>query len=405
MKDKKIQNLLIAEESRQKSVVNLIASENYVSDDVMNALGSVLNNKYAEGYPGARYYAGNEIIDQIEELCQRRALDTFGLSDKKWRVNVQSLSGTPANFAVYSALLPKGGKIMAMELSHGGHLSHGHRVSMTGKFWQQIPYGVDSKTEKLDYDEVRKIAKKNKPNIIVAGYTAYPRAIDWKRFREIADDVNAILMVDMSHIAGLVAGKVYKSPFKYADVVTTTTHKTLRGPRSALIFSVRDRVAEKTGEDFATKINRAVFPGLQGGPHQNQIAAVAVALKEAQSDSFKKYSRQIILNAKTLASELRQLGWRIVSGGTDSHMVLVDVWNNGEVNKKGVGGLNGKVAEEFLEREGVIVNKNTIPYDKRKPTSPSGIRLGVAAETTRGAKEVDFVKIARRIDEVLRKNI
>ena len=294
---------------------------------------------------------------------------------------------------------------MAMELSHGGHLSHGHRVSMTGKFWQQIPYGVDSKTEKLDYDEVRKIAKKNKPNIIVAGYTAYPRAIDWKRFREIADDVNAILMVDMSHIAGLVAGKVYKSPFKYADVVTTTTHKTLRGPRSALIFSVRDRVAEKTGEDFATKINRAVFPGLQGGPHQNQIAAVAVALKEAQSDSFKKYSRQIILNAKTLASELRQLGWRIVSGGTDSHMVLVDVWNNGEVNKKGVGGLNGKVAEEFLEREGVIVNKNTIPYDKRKPTSPSGIRLGVAAETTRGAKEVDFVKIARRIDEVLRKNI
>jgi glycine hydroxymethyltransferase len=403
MKDKQIQNLIKAEEARQKSVVNLVASENYVSEDVLDALGSVLNNKYSEGYPGARYYAGNEIIDEIERLCQRRALDTFELSDKKWKVNVQSLSGTPANFAVYSALVPKGGKIMAMELSHGGHLSHGHSVSMTGKFWKQIPYRVNEKTEKLDYDEIKKIAKKNKPNIIVAGFTAYPRTIDWKRFREIADDANAVLMVDMSHVAGLVAGKSFKSPFKYADVVTTTTHKTLRGPRSALIFSKRDRVAEKEGNDLPTKINRAVFPGLQGGPHQNQIAAVAVALKEAQSDSFKKYTQQIIINAKTLSDELNRLGWRIVSGGTESHMVLVDVWNNGEVNEKGVGGFNGREAEELLEENGIIVNKNTIPFDKRKPTNPSGIRLGVAAETTRGAKESDFIKIARRIDEILRK--
>lgn len=403
MKDKKIQNLILAEEARQKSTVNLIASENYVSQDVLDALGSVLNNKYAEGYPGARYYAGNEIIDQIERLCQKRALETFRISDKKWKVNVQALSGAPANFAVYSAILPKGGKIMAMELSHGGHLSHGHKVSITGKFWKQIPYGVDPKTEKLNYKEIKKIAKKNKPDIIVAGYTAYPREIDWKRFREIADEVNAILMVDMSHIAGLVAGQYYKTPFRYADVVTTTTHKTLRGPRSAIIFSRRDKQAEKEGADLASKIDKAVFPGLQGGPHQNQIAATAVALKEAQSAAFKKYAKQIKINAKTLASRLNLLGWRIVSGGTDSHMVLVDVWNNGELNKKGAGNITGKQAEKELEEAGIIVNKNTIPFDKRSPFNPSGIRLGVAAETTRGAKENDFVKIANRIDEILRK--
>jgi len=405
MKDKQIQNLITSEEVRQKSVVNLIASENYVSDDVLEALGSVLNNKYSEGYPGARYYAGNEIIDQIEDLCQQRALETFGLTAKKWRVNVQALSGTPANFAVYTALVPKGGKIMAMELSHGGHLSHGHKVSATGIFWNQISYGVDSKTEKLDYEEVEKIAKKNKPDIIVAGFTAYPRQIDWKKFREIADDVNAILMVDMSHIAGLIAGGEYPSPFKYADVVTTTTHKTLRGPRSAVIFSLRDKVAEKDGDDISSKIDKAVFPGLQGGPHQNQIGAVAVALKEAQTPAFKKYIKQVKLNGKTLARELSLLGWRIVSGGTDSHLMLVDVWNNGEVNEKGVGSLTGKIAEEALEKEGIVVNKNTIPFDERGPFNPSGIRLGVAAETTRGAKEKDFVKIARRIDEVLRKAI
>jgi glycine hydroxymethyltransferase len=402
MKDKRIQNLIKNEEARQKSVVNLIASENYVSQDVLDALGSVLNNKYSEGYPGARYYAGNKIIDQVEDLCQKRALDAFELSDKKWKVNVQALSGSPANFAVYTALISVGGKIMGMSLDHGGHLTHGHKVSASGIFWKQIPYGVDAKTEKLNYDEVAKIAKKNKPNIIVAGYTAYPRRINWKKMREIADSVGAILMVDMSHISGLVAGKAYPTPFKYADVVTTTTHKTLRGPRSALIFSRVDK-KDDNGKNFPTKIDKAVFPGLQGGPHENQIAAVAVALKEAKSPAFKKYAKQIILNADALSNELKRLGWRIVSGGTDSHLILVDVWNKGEKTDKGVGGVTGKRAESALEKSGIIVNKNTIPNDKRKPTDPSGIRLGVAAETTRGAKERDFIKIARRIDEILRK--
>lgn len=403
MKDKKVQNLIKSEEARQKSVFNLIASENYVSDDVLKALGSVLVNKYSEGYPHRRYYGGNEIIDQVEGLCQKRALETFGLSDKKWNVNVQPLSGSPANMAVYLALVPKGGKIMGMELSHGGHLTHGHKVSASGIFWKQVSYGVDSKTERLDYDELKKIARKEKPNLIVAGYTAYPRKIDWKKFREIADSCRAILMVDMSHVAGLVAAKEYPTPFKYADVVTTTTHKTLRGPRAALIFSRRDLNAEKGKTDFASKIDKAVFPGLQGGPHQNQIAATAVALKEAQSASFKKYAKQVKLNATALSKELSKLGWRIVSGGTDSHLVLVDVWNNGEKNKKGAGAITGKEAENRLEKIGIIVNKNTIPYENRKPFDPSGIRLGTAAETTRGAKENDFIKIARKIDSTLRK--
>lgn len=403
MKDKKIQNLIKSEEARQKSVFNLIASENYVSDDVLKALGSVLVNKYSEGYPHRRYYGGNEIVDQVEELCQKRALETFGLSNKKWSVNVQPLSGSPANMAVYLALVPKGGKIMGMELSHGGHLTHGHKVSASGIFWKQVSYGVDSKTERLDYDELKKIARKEKPNLIVAGYTAYPRKINWKKFREIADSCGAILMVDMSHIAGLVAGGEYPSPFKYVDVVTTTVHKTLRGPRAALIFSRRDLRAEKGKTDFASKIDKAVFPGLQGGPHQNQIAATAVALKEAQSASFKKYAKQVKLNATALSKELSKLGWRIVSGGTDSHLVLVDVWNNGEKNKKGAGAITGKEAENRLEKIGIIVNKNTIPYENRKPFDPSGIRLGTAAETTRGAKENDFIKIARKIDSTLRK--
>lgn len=397
MKDKRIQNLIKNEEARQKSVFNLIASENYVSKDVQDALGSVLVNKYSEGYPKKRYYGGNEVIDEIEILCQERALKTFNLSDKKWSVNVQPLSGSPANLAVYFALVPRGGKIMGMNLYDGGHLTHGHKVSASGKFWKQIPYGVDSKTEKLDYDNLQKIAKKEKPHLIVAGYTAYSRKIDWKKFREIADSCGAILMVDMSHIAGLVAGGEHPSPFKYTDVVTTTTHKTLRGPRAAMIFSKRDE------RDLPSKINKAVFPGIQGGPHQNQIAAMAVALKEAQSASFKKYAKQVRLNAKALADELKRLGWRIVSGGTDTHLLLVDVWNNGEFNKKGAGGVSGKDAETLLEKFGIIVNKNTIPNDKRSPFDPSGIRLGTAAETTRGFKERDFVKVAQKIDSILRK--
>lgn len=390
MKDKQIEKLIDAEKKRQKKVINLIASENYVSNDVLKALGSELTNKYAEGYPGARYYGGNDISDKIENLCKERALKLFGLSAEKWHVNVQPLSGSPANVAVYLALVPIGGKIMGMGLQDGGHLTHGYKVSITGKVWQQVPYGVDKTTETIDYEEIKKLAEREKPQIIVAGFTAYPRIVDFKKFREIADSVGAYLMVDMSHLAGLVAGGAYPTPFQYADVVTTTTHKTLRGPRSAMIFSKIDE------REIYKKIDKAVFPGIQGGPHINQIAGVAVALKEANTPAFKKYAKQIVKNAKALAGELAKLGWRIVSGGTDSHLILVDTWMGGK-------GISGKEAGDKLEANGIIVNKNTIPGETRSPMDPSGIRLGTAAETTRGKKEKDFVSIARKIDKILRK--
>jgi glycine hydroxymethyltransferase len=392
MKDKQIEKLIKAEEKRQKSVVNLIASENYVSKDVMEALGSVLTNKYAEGYSALRYYGGNEFSDQIENFCQERALKLFKLKKTEWAVNVQALSGSPANLAVYLGLVEKGGKIMAMALSSGGHLTHGHKVSITGKFWQQIPYGVNKETEQLDYEEIKKIAEGEKPNIIVAGFTAYPRKIDWAKFREIADSCGAYLMVDMSHIAGLIAGGVHPSPFPYADIVTTTTHKTLRGPRAGLVFSRID------SRELNKKIDKAVFPGIQGGPHLNQIAAVAVTLGEAMSPEFKIYARQIIKNTKALAGELKKKGWRIISGGTDNHLLLVDVFSSTD------GKMGGKEASERLEKEGIIVNKNTIPFDSRSPVDPSGLRLGTAAETTRGKKEKDMVKIAEKIDKILRKS-
>jgi glycine hydroxymethyltransferase len=404
MKDTQIKKLIEVEKRRQKKVINLIASENYVSKDVLEALGSELVNKYAEGYSGARYYGGNEIIDKIETLTKDRALKLFDLKASEWHVNVQPLSGSPANLAVYLALLPimnsaemSQAKIMGMSLDQGGHLTHGYKVSITGKVWKQIPFGVNKNTEMIDYDELLKIATTEKPNIIVAGFTAYPRIIDWKKFRNIADACGAYLMVDMSHIAGLVAGKAYPSPFPYADVVTTTTHKTLRGPRAALIFVRRD----ERGLD--KKIDKAVFPGIQGGPHINQIAGVAVALKEASSSAFKKYARQVIKNAKVLSEELAKLGWRIVSRGTDSHLILIDTWNGGEKNAKGAGGITGKEASTKLEAEGIIVNKNAIPFDARPPVDPSGIRLGTAAETTRGGKEKDMKKIAIRIDKILKK--
>lgn len=390
MKDTQIKKLIDAEKKRQKSVINLIASENYVSKDVLEALGSILTNKYAEGKSHMRYYGGNEIVDKIEDLCKQRALSLFKLSDSKWDVNVQPLSGSPANLAVYVALVPPGGKIMGMSLDHGGHLTHGHKVSATGKFWQQIPYGVDKESEVLNYTKLRETAVQEKPVIIVGGYTAYPRVIDFKKLREVADASGALLMIDMSHFAGLVAGGEYPSPFEYADVVTTTVHKTLRGPRSALIFSRVD------ARELNKKIDKAVFPGLQGGPHLNQIAAVAVALKEAQSPAFRKYASQIKKNAKTLAGELAEKGWRIISGGTDSHLILVDTWLDGK-------GISGKDASNRLEKEGIIVNKNAIPFDTRPPADPSGIRLGTAAETTRGKKEKDMKKIAERIDKILRK--
>lgn len=387
MKDSELNKLLKAEKERQKKSVNLIASENYVSKDVLETLGSELTNKYAEGYPGKRYYGGNAVIDKVEELAKKRALALFKLSPKEWQVNVQALSGSPANMAAYLALVPLGSKIMGLELAHGGHLTHGYKASATGKLWKQVPYTVDKKTELLNYAELKKIAKKEKPNIVVTGYTAYPRVIDWKKMREVATVGKALLMVDMSHIAGLVAGGVYPAPFKYADVVTTTTHKTLRGPRAALIFS---------RTKFSPAIDKAIFPGLHGGPHMNTIAAVAVALKEAQSGEFKKYARQVVKNAQAFAKELSRLGWRLISGGTDTHLILLDTWNGG----KGIG---GKEASDRLERAGIIVNKNTIPYDTRTPHDPSGIRLGTAAETTRGKKEKDMIVLARRIDTLLKK--
>lgn len=399
MKDTQIKKLMEAEKKRQKSVVNLIASENIVSKDVLEALGSELTNKYAEGYSGHRYYGGNEVVDKVEDMAIDRALKLFKLKSNDWHVNVQALSGSPANLAVYLALVPQGGKIMGMSLDQGGHLTHGHKVSATGKFWIQVPYGVDKNTEVLNYDSLKEIALREKPAIIVGGYTAYPREIDFKKLREVADACGALLMVDMSHIAGLVAGGAYPSPFLHADIVTTTVHKTLRGPRSAMIFSRNDKkIVNKNGKEqtLGELIDKAVFPGLQGGPHLNQVAAVAVALKEASSPAFKKYAQQIKKNAKVLASELAGKGWRIISGGTDSHLILVDTWMDGK-------GISGKEASDKLEKEGIIVNKNAIPYDTRPPVDPSGIRLGTAAETTRGKKEKDMKKIAERIDKILRK--
>ena len=405
MKDTRIKKLLAAEKKRQKSVINLIASENYVSEDVLTALGTETTNKYAEGYSGARYYGGNEVIDQIEDLACERALELFNLNPKKWGVNVQPHSGSPANIAVYSALVPRGRKIMGMTLSHGGHLTHGHGVSFSGKFWEQVPYGVDPKTERIDYEELIAIAKKEQPDIVVAGYSAYPRKINWKKMREVADAAGAYLMVDMAHISGLIAGGQHSSPFRYADVVTTTTHKVLRGPRGGMIYSRHDygigRKAPKISKDkiaptLFQQIQKTVFPGMQGGPHMNQIAALCVALKEAQSADFKKYAEQVVKNAKALSGELKKHGWRITTGGTDNHLFLLDVWKNGE-------GLTGKDASNRLEKEGIIVNMNTIPFDTRSPFNPSGLRIGTAAETTQGKKEKDMLILAKRIDKILRK--
>ncbi len=402
MKDTIIASLIAREEKRQRSTVNLIASENIVSADVRAALGSVFTNKYSEGYPGRRYYGGNAVVDEMETLCQARALATFGLSPKKWHVNVQPLSGSPANLAVYAALfaaeaLPlRKGKIMGMSLAHGGHLTHGHHVSLSGKLWTQVAYGLAEGIEQLDYKAIRALALRERPDVIVAGYTAYSRTIDWKKFRAIADACGALLVVDMSHIAGLVAGKAHSSPFPYADVVTTTTHKTLRGPRGAIIFTHRDVMVSdaKSEVPLCEFIEKAVFPGLQGGPHENAIAGIAIALDEASRPEFKEYAAQVVANAKALAEELARLGWRIVSGGTDNHVLLVDVAKNG---------LSGSRASEVLEAEGIIVNKNAIPFDARPPADPSGIRLGTAWETTRGKKETDMVKLARRIDRALRR--
>ena len=393
MKDKVIVKIIKNETKRQEETINLIPSENFVSKDVLEALGSTFTNKYAEGYPGARYYGGNKFVDEVENLARGRALRAFGLSAEEWSVNVQPYSGSPANLAILVALVPLGEKIMGLQLDMGGHLTHGHKVSFTSKAWVSAPYVLNKKTEELDYEAIGKFARQEKPKLVIAGYTAYPKIIDFKKFREIADSCGAYLMVDMSHFAGLVAGGVYPSPFKYADVVMTTAHKTLRGPRAGIIFSNRNsKIAQANKVDIPKAIDKAIFPGLQGGPHANQIAAIAVAMQEAMLPAFKKYAKQIVSNAKVLAGELEKLGFRLVASGTETHLLLVDL-----TNKR----MSGGEASDKLEKNGIIVNKNTIPYDTRSPMDPSGIRLGVPALTTRGMKEKEMKQVARFIFEIL----
>ncbi len=396
MQDKQVEKLIKDEAKRQKSVINLIASENYVSKDILQALGSELTNKYAEGYPGRRYYGGNTIIDKVENLAISRALKLFKLKPEDWHVNVQLLSGSPANFALYSALVSpefdKEGKptkkIMGMKLTSGGHLTHGHPLSITGKLWKSIQFELDPVTQMIDYEKLKALAVAEKPDIIVAGFTAYPRFVDFKKFREIADVSDSLLHVDMSHFAGLVAGGVYPSPFPYADSVMTTTHKSLRGPRQAILFVKKDE------RGFDKKLDKMVIPGLFGGPHENNIAGVAIALKEDDTPAFKKYAKQVVKNAQTLAKGLQKLGWKIISGGTDSHLILMDTFSS--------KGISGKEASEKLEKAGIIVNMNTVPGDTRSVMDPSGIRLGTCAETTRGKKEKDMLKIAQKIDKILK---
>jgi glycine hydroxymethyltransferase len=377
--DQKIYSLILKELCRQRESIRLIPSENYVSKAVLEATGSILTNKYSEGYPKKRYYEGQEFIDQIEEEACRRACALFG-SD---HANVQPYSGSPANLEVYFALLKPGEKIMGMSLPHGGHLTHGWKVSATSKFFTSAQYTLNPKTKLLDYDEILKLAKKEKPKIIVAGATAYPRQIDFTKFREIADEVGAYFLADIAHIAGLIVAGFHQSPIPLADVVTTTTHKTLRGPRGAMILCK---------EKYATKIDRAVFPGLQGGPHNNTTAAIAVALSEASQPDFKKYVGQIIKNAKVLAEELLRYGFDLVTGGTDNHLILVDMTNKG---------LSGKQASKALASANIECNCNTVPYDTRPPFDPSGIRLGTPAVTSRGMKEKEMKMIAFWINKVI----
>ncbi len=365
---------------RQRSKLELIASENIVSKAVMEAQGSVLTNKYAEGYPGKRYYGGCEHVDVVEQLAIDRAKELFGAA----YANVQPHSGAQANMAVFFALLTPGDTVMGMNLTDGGHLTHGSPVNMSGKYFKIVPYGVSAETEMLDYDEIQRIAEECKPKLIVAGASAYARIIDFERMAEIAHSVGAYLMVDMAHIAGLVAAGLHPSPVPYADVVTTTTHKTLRGPRGGMILC--------KDEEFGKQFNKAIFPGIQGGPLMHVIAAKAVALKEALSPEFEKYAQQVVKNAKVLADTLQADGFRIVSGGTDNHLMLVDL-----TSKK----ITGKLAQNLLDEVGITANKNTIPFEKLSPFTTSGIRLGSPALTTRGFKEEDMAEVANIIALVL----
>ncbi|MHD0446865.1 serine hydroxymethyltransferase [Staphylococcus cohnii] len=379
--DKEIYEVIQNEFNRQNNNIELIASENFVSEAVMEAQGSVLTNKYAEGYPNRRYYGGCEYVDVSETLAIERAKQLFGAE----HVNVQPHSGSQANMAVYLVALEHGDTVLGMNLSHGGHLTHGAPVNFSGQFYNFVEYGVDKESEQIDYDEVLKVAKAHQPKLIVAGASAYSKTIDFKRFREIADEVGAKLMVDMAHIAGLVAAGLHPSPVEYADFVTTTTHKTLRGPRGGMILCK---------EAYKKQIDKTIFPGIQGGPLEHVIAAKAVAFGEAIQDDFKTYQQQVIKNAKALADTLNKEGFRVVSGGTDNHLVCVDV--KGSVN------ITGKVAEEALDSIGITCNKNTIPFDQEKPFVTSGLRLGTPAATTRGFDEAAFEEVAKIISLVLK---
>ena len=382
MKDTAIFEALQLELKRQRENVELIASENYVSEEVMAVQGSILTNKYAEGYPNKRYYGGCEFVDTIEDIARNRAKQLFGAKF----ANVQAHSGSQANMGAYRAVLEPGAKVLGMNLSHGGHLTHGHPLNFSGKDYEFYEYGVSAETETIDYEVVRQITLEVKPALIVAGASAYPRAIDFKKFREIADEVGAYLMVDMAHIAGLVAAGLHQNPVNYAHIVTTTTHKTLRGPRGGMILT--------NDEEIATKLDKVVFPGIQGGPLMHVIGAKAVAFGEALTPDFVEYQKQVIKNAKVLAEELAKHGLRIVSGGTDNHLMLVDV--------KSTFGLTGKVAEAVLDQVAITCNKNTIPFDTEKPFITSGIRLGTPAVTTRGFKEAEMIELAGYIAEALK---
>lgn len=406
--DPAVFDIIENEKRRQKHFINLIPSENFTSQAVLDALGSVMQNKYSEGYPGSRYYGGNEFIDQSERLCQQRALETFGLDPNNWGINVQALSGAPANLYVYSALMETHDRLMGLDLPHGGHLSHGYqtpkrKISFVSKYFETVPYRLDESTGLIDYDKLEELALVYQPKIIVAGASAYSRLINYKRMRDICDKVDAYMLADMAHIAGLVAAKVIPTPFSYADIVTTTSHKSLRGPRGALIFFRKGvwRSSPKTKDDqpynLEGPINSSVFPGHQGGPHNHTIAALAVALKQAQAPDFHAYQAQVLANAKAFAKRLGEvksrggLGYRLVSGGTDNHLVLVDLRPSS---------VDGARVERILELVGVAVNKNTIPGD-RSALAPGGLRMGTPAMTTRGFTEDDFVRVADVVDRAV----
>jgi glycine hydroxymethyltransferase len=377
--DPEIAELITAEEKRQRDSIRLIASENYVSGAVLAATGSVLTNKYSEGYPGKRYYEGQKYIDQVEQLCIDRAKALFGAD----HANVQPYSGSPANLAVYFAFVKPGDTVMGMALPAGGHLTHGWNVSITGSYFRPVQYGVRKDTHRVDLDEVRELARKEKPKLIFCGGTAIPRTIEFAAFGEIAKEVGALLVADIAHIAGLVAGGAHPSPVAIADVISTTTHKTLRGPRGGMLMCKAEH---------AKAIDRAVFPGLQGGPHNHTTAGIAVALREAKTEAFKQYAHQIVANARALAAALVERGWALVTGGTDNHLILADLTTKN---------VPGKVAAKALDAAGIELNYNTVPFDPRKPFDPSGIRLGTPSVTSRGMREPEMKQIAAWMDQVV----